>query len=318
MKKFSYLALLALCAGCSNQYASRQNPLTRTYVHKYGLEVDKSDWEKRGECGTIVTIRKDGVKVTESYEDGKRHGPITYSFPHSESIASVEIYRHGVLASATDGYDTGLPKQEIRYLPGNERHVTQWYEDGTPRSSEIYYGKLLNWGEYYSPLNVADSWVIDGEGMRLLRDSRGNLEMEEMVCNGQTARATTFYASGDPASITYFAGGKRHGERRTFLEGGLPQTVEHWSDGELNGDVVSYANGRRSAITPYVNGERNGIEKIFGVSGEVVEEITWREGQKHGPDTFMLAGGEKMDWYHHDHMVSKHTYDKLNPQPAEH
>jgi antitoxin component YwqK of YwqJK toxin-antitoxin module len=314
MKQFSYLVLLALCAGCSNQYASRQNPLTQTYVHKYGLEVDQKDWEARGECGTVVTIRKDGVKVSESYEDGHRHGPTTYSFPHSESIACIEQYERGALASATDSYDTGLPKQEIRYLPGGERHITQWYEDGTPRSSEIYYGKLLNWGEYYTPLNVADNWVIDGEGMRMLRDARGNLEMEEMVTAGQVVKATSYFSLGEPASTTHFVDGKRHGERRTFLEGGLPHSVEQWSHGQLNGDVISFANGRESAITPYVNGEPHGVEKILGASGEVVEEITWHQGQKHGPDTFMVTGGEKVDWYHHDHMVSKHTWDKLNPQ----
>lgn len=316
MKKFMLIGALLL-VGCTTQFARQARPLKQTYVHKYGLEIDKGDWARRGECGQVVTVRKDGVKVTECYDSGQLHGATTYSFPHSEIIAKVEVYERGVLASVTTNFRTGLPLQEICYLPADERHMTAWYEDGTPRSSEIYYSQRLNWGEYYTATNMADSWVIDGEGTRLVRDSAGQVEVEEVIANGQPVKATTYYAaSGEPKEISFFCDGRKEGECYTYLEGGLPNTIEQWHHGELDGELVSFSNGQRVGIMPYVKGERHGLEKLLGPEGEVVEEVCWRQGQRHGQDKFFIDGEEKVDWYHHNHIVSRHTYEKLNPRES--
>src|SRR5688572_25453518 len=89
-------ALPVLLAGCFSSDSG--NPIvSQTFHHKYGFDVTAQEWKERAQDGQIISVLKDGVKVSRSYENGVLHGPTTYSFPHSTVIEKTEIYDQGTL-----------------------------------------------------------------------------------------------------------------------------------------------------------------------------------------------------------------------------
>ncbi|MGE3954707.1 MAG: hypothetical protein AB7F31_05950 [Parachlamydiales bacterium] len=313
MKRFGIvvatLGLLSACQRPCNNYVDR------TYVHKYGLEVDQDEWNARGQGGQIITTRKDGVVVTRSYDNSLPHGPTTYTFPHSNLVARTETYERGKLISETDHYETGIAKQEIRHSLGGARIVSTWFEDGTPRSQETYQGDVLIAGDYFTTQNLLESRVREGAGKRIVRSNSGALQAEENILEGEKILETTFYASGEPKAITAFRGGKVDGTRKTFLPGGLPNTIETWKSGEQDGITTLFAMGEKKAEVPYIRGKREGVEIRFGADGHRIEEVSWKGDMKHGPDRFYVKGDEAIDWYHEGKRVRKEAYEKLNPPP---
>ncbi|MCB1181404.1 MAG: toxin-antitoxin system YwqK family antitoxin [Chlamydiia bacterium] len=311
MKKLLLLSLLTLVTGCRN-HNYQSDVVKETYVHRYGVSIPKNDWERQGRDGQIVQLCKNGVTITRSYLGGSLNGKTTFTFPNSTTIERIQTYEHGVLISDLKNYETGVPCLERRFEGENLTKVTGWYEDGTPSLTESYADGYLTSGEYRNLLNIIESRVENGRGIRIKRDQEGELLFRDNIQNGQMVERITYYPNGDPSAVVPYDNGLVNGQRLTFLQGGLPNTVEQWVHGKQEGITIIYQNGEKISETPYLNGEKNGIEKRFRNGQELVAEATWKNGVLHGQTTLFVGENTQTEWYHEGKMVSRNTYERMN------
>lgn len=313
MKKWLLIVctLAALITGCGR---NKSQIVSESYHHKYGVPISKADWELNGRNGSIIELRTDGITVTRNYEKGILNGKTTYSYPNSSTLQFVEAYEAGDLRSRVENYISGVPMMEERYEKGTLMALNRWYEDGTPAAKELYENGHLLSGEYMTPLNIVEAQVIDGEGSRILRGAEGELIAKETIRNKESVEKITFFANGDPSSITPYEKGVIHGIRHTFLTGGLPNSVEEWVHGFQEGITTLFVNGEKVAEVPYIHGVKHGSERRFRDGKVVVEEVSWHVGIQHGPRTLLGEDGFplKTEWYHQGELVSRPTFERMN------
>jgi antitoxin component YwqK of YwqJK toxin-antitoxin module len=313
--KLSLIALLTtgLFLGFTSCSRNLRNDLVKeSYVHKYGVPVTKNEWEKQGEEGQVVQVLKDGTTIVRSYQKKVLHGPTTKTFPLSSTIQTVEQYDQGTLTSVTNHYFTGVPKEEEKFHNGVLVQKRAWYEDGVPALIEHYENGFLTTGEYLTELNTVESRVQEGQGVRLVHGYEGTLLFKDLIHNGQMVERVSYFITGEPSSITHYEDNLMHGQRLTFLAGGLPNTVEEWVHGRQEGITTLYQNGEKIAEVPYIRGKKQGIELKFRDGKEVIGEITWVDDVQHGPCKISIDGVEKTDWYYLGTQVSRNTYERMN------
>ncbi|MBS0624262.1 MAG: toxin-antitoxin system YwqK family antitoxin [Verrucomicrobia bacterium] len=314
-KLLAIVPLLLVC-GCHNHYQG--DVVKETYIHKYGVPVSATDWNKQGKDGEVVQLQKDGITVKRAYVNGIQHGETTWSFPNSDTIARVETFASGVRTCLRDNYASGTPMQEEHYdCDGFVTKLLRWHEDGTPSAVEIYeHGKLVS-GEYRNPLNVIESRVQDGEGLRICRNSEGEVLTKDTIAQGEMVERTNFYSNGDPCSITPYLHGKVHGERLTFYRGGLPKAAEQWLNDQQEGITTLYHNGEKVAEIPFIAGKKHGVELRYRDGSHLVEEVTWCHDAQHGPHKIYVDDDIKTEWYHQGEIVSRPAFERLNPPKIE-
>lgn len=303
------LASIAL-TGCRS-YRQYSDVVKETYIHKYGVPMTQTDWANQGEDGQVVSLRKDGVTVSTSYAKGEIDGPTTYSFPNSSTVQFVETFAHGELVSRRENYPSGVPMREEIFEGGSRTGQLCWYEDGTPKVKETYRDGLLVNGEYRNSLNVLESRVAQGDGVRIYRTESGDLLSKDTIQYGQMIERVTYFAHGDPSTCTPYRNGAIHGTRLTFLPGGLPLTVESWEHGVQEGTTVVYQNGERIAEVPYVAGLKHGTEYRYRDGELLVEEVSWKNDLQHGQRKLHVDGDIKTEWYFEGALVSRSAYDRM-------
>lgn len=311
-RSLATLILLSFAlTGCRNN-TQQCDIVKETYIHKYGVPVTKEDWEKQGQEGQTVSLRSDGVTITTSYVDGIIHGPITYTFPNSSTIQTIETYSEGEFIAKKENFPSGMPMKEEVYEENTLVNLNWWYEDGTPLAQEIYLDTFLMTGEYRTPLNVIESRVQDGHGTRIWRSNDGDLLSKDSVQNGQMVERVTYFANGDPSTVTSFENGQIHGTRLTFLPGGLPNTVEQWVHDIQEGVTVIFQNGEKIAEVPYIQGKKTGIEYRYRDGSSLVEEVSWKNNILHGQRKLFIDGDIKAEWYHEGEVVSRLIFERMN------
>jgi antitoxin component YwqK of YwqJK toxin-antitoxin module len=316
LSQIVYTASLLALMGCRNHYQGEV--VKETYVHKYGVPVSATDWDKQGQDGQVVQLQKDGVTVVRSYNKGVQSGETTWSFPNSDTLAKVERFQNGQLTSVCENYASGLPMQEeIFDTAGNLVKRLKWYEDGTPSAVEMFQQGFLVNAEYRSPLNMIESRVENGIGTRICRNTEGELVFKEKIEQGSLVERVNFYSNGDPCTITPFKEGKVSGSRLTFFRGGLPKAIENWVNDRQDGTTVLYHNGEKIAEVPFVEGKKHGVELRFRDGENLVEEVSWHNDIQHGPHKIYVDGQTKVEWYHQGEVVSRPTFERLNPPKVE-
>ncbi|MFA6914814.1 MAG: hypothetical protein WC222_00315 [Parachlamydiales bacterium] len=312
--KYFHWALLALTlASCNsrNCYDPCQEVIEQKYVHKYGIEIAPEDWEERGQCGQVISTRKDGTTVAEYYDNGVLHGDCTYSFPHSSTVARKESYDFGALMAETAYYRSGGSRQEVKPTGAKGKEVTSWYESGVPKSKESFDNDILVEGEYYNAEHTVEGRVHEGNGTRIQRDAYGQLIARELIQNGEIAQITTFHSNGNPKEVIPLLKGTRHGTVQTFLPDGEPSRVEEWTNGIQNGTTITFENAEVVSKVPYTNGVPNGIEERYRDGNVLAVRITWVAGNKHGPTYHYAGSNVTTDWFFQNKPVSESDYDIL-------
>jgi len=306
------IASVVLLPSCSRSAKyNKQSVVKERYVHKYGVEVQEQDWESRGKNGKVISTLDDGVTVTKQYRLGQLHGESISTFPHSDRIERIESYQNDDLIKIVYHDEMGTPISEEEYTPDGFKIVTSWNDSGIPMSKEMFRNDLLVDGEYYTPNNLVESKIDNGNGTRVMRDVTGDLVSKDLFVDGALTHRTEFYSNGAIKSVTPYVQNVVHGEKRTFQQGGEPYTVEQWTGGTKEGTVVAFKNGEKFSELPYIKGRKDGIEKRYRDGKTVIEEITWRNGQKHGPSyTFVDGQLSRTIWYYHGKAVSKSTFDQ--------
>ena len=170
------LASIAL-TGCRS-HRQYSDVVKETYIHKYGVPMTQADWKNQGQDGQVASLRKDGVTISTSFAKGEVDGPTTYSFPNSSTIQFVETFAQGELVSRRENYSSGVPMREETFEGGSRTGQLCWYEDGTPQVKETYHDGLLVNGEYRTSLNVLESRVSQGDGVRIYRTADGESSLK--------------------------------------------------------------------------------------------------------------------------------------------
>jgi antitoxin component YwqK of YwqJK toxin-antitoxin module len=314
------LAVLSAACGNKRVYTDcgicETDVVTQSYVHKYGIEVPEKEWSGRGKNGRVVSTLKTGVVVNTNYVDGFPDGETTYTFPHSGAIEKIEKYEAGQLVMEQEMYPTGNPKRQVQYFRPNRKVITVWYENGTPHYREEFHDNKLIEADYYTLSNQVESKIDDGNGIRTNRDEFGQIISKDKFEHGQMALRTVLYPNGSPQEIIPYYKGKIHGQRKTFLPGGEPKTIEAWSDDKQEGITLVFQNGEKIAAVPYLNGIKNGVEERYKDEHFIVEEVNWKSGKKHGPCYVYIGEDTHLTWYYDGQEVSKRQYDRItNPSP---
>ena len=141
------------------------------------------------------------------------------------------MYNQGNLIGESVYYLNGNPCRQVSYPSCNSMAVTAWYECGAPQWREEYENGCLMSGEYYNPDNLIETQVVQGNGLRTMRDAHGQHLSVDTVHDGQMELRTTYHSNGAPAAIAPYANEKIEGKRRTFHPGGEPATIENVVNG---------------------------------------------------------------------------------------
>ena len=302
---------LLFATGCSRK--NNDHPVvSQKYIHKYGYAVSQQEFEEQGYPGQVITVLKNGITTTSSYEDGELHGPCTETYPNSQTLHSYSLYKHGDLVKQVLYDLSGMPLSEEIQLSDTRYSRTFWYAGGTPRSIEEYVGKELLEGQYFTTKNELESQVFKGEGKRIKRDAQGVLLSKEEIKGGFTTFKESFYPNGSPETIAHFLKGELHGEKKTFSPTGEPLAVVHYVNGVPEGLATFFKNGTREKELYYINGMKNGVERHY-VDGEIVSaEIFWTNDQRHGPSTYYTEELAQVDYYYEGKPISKGRWEEYN------
>ena len=314
MKGILLLALSATALLFTSCERKKQDDgvVSERYIHKYGYAVSKDEFETRQYPGQVVTLLKNGVTITATYENGVLHGPCTHTFPHSQTVENYYLYNQGSLVKETTYDVSGMPMREEVQLSPNRHATTLWFVDGTPMSMEEYTSDELIDGQYYTTKNEREAQVIKGKGMRIGRDAKGILLFRDQINEGYIAKRETFYPTGDPESIAFYLRGVLNGEKKTFAISGEPLSTKEYINGKLHGKSTFYKNGNRYLEVSYLDGMKNGLE-VHYLDGEVVsQEIPWENDHRHGPSKYYLDGIAKTEFYYEGELVSPEKWQELS------
>jgi antitoxin component YwqK of YwqJK toxin-antitoxin module len=303
-------AAASLIVGCVNQ-SNDFYVVEETYLHKYGVELPPDDWMARGQNGQVVCMLANGVTVTKTYVNGMLHGDTIYTFPHSSVPEKKVSYANNRLIKETLFYRSGTPKEQVSFLPEESKEIVKWYENGVPESVERMEKDRLVEGEYYNMQHEDEGFVEAGEGSRVCHDSFGQILYCDTIEEGNVVLRTTYYPNGSPKEKISYVHGEIHGLYKRFHPAGEPDSIEEWQAGKQQGMTVVFQNGEKFAEVPYQNGLKSGVERRFRDGTQIAEEITWRDGVKHGPSISYIGKTPTTQWYYQGKPVTKGNFDIL-------
>jgi antitoxin component YwqK of YwqJK toxin-antitoxin module len=288
-----------------------RNVISQRYIHKYGYDVSHDEWMSQQYPGQVLTTLRDGMTITETYEDGLLHGAKTTTYPHSQTIHSLEEYERGRLHKRITYSVRGVPQKEELFKSAAHIVATTWYPSGTPKSKEEFKEEILINGQYFTVSNETDSRVENGTGERTIRNQSGDLLSREVFNNYGITYIETYYPNNMPHTATSYDNGKIHGEKKVFAMSGEPLSVEGYTNGILDGVATYYQNGYKYLEIPYTEGNKNGLVRHY-IDGEtVVEETEYLYGIKQGPSIVYCDGSARTTWYFEDRKVTRNQYEQL-------
>jgi antitoxin component YwqK of YwqJK toxin-antitoxin module len=314
MKNQLFLVLGALgflSSGCQKSN-TQSDVISQRYIHKYGYAVSKEEWESRNYPGQVITNLRNGVTVTATYENGILHGPCTHTYCNSQMVESYYLYNQGNAVKEILYDIRGMPIRENVQLSPTRYTTTLWYADGTPMSLEEFANEELLEAQYLSVSNETEARVEKGNGLRIRRTQDGVLISKDQIQSGYMVKREGFYPNGAPENISYYSDGKLQGEKRTFAQnGGEPLVIEEYIKGQLHGKATYFKNGTRYLEISYLDGLKNGSEVHYLDGEQISQEIQWENDKKHGPTTYYVSGGTRIEYYYDGRLVTQDVYDEL-------
>jgi len=300
----------ALLTSCQNNDSFDQ-VLSQTYVHKYGFNLSEQEWEEMSKEGQVVSMLKNGVKVSSSYENGQLHGLVTYTFPYSTTIEKSLTYDQGNLLKETLYDLAGLPVREEVYEFDSRTIITMWNEKGSPLSIEEYDDEVLFEGKYYTPEHELEGQVEAGFGERIKRNRAGTLLSRDAIENGLIASRTTYHPNGQIHTTSHYHDYQLHGEQCKYAASGRPLMKLNWNHGVLDGLKIVYRNGTKISEIPYISGQKHGTETHYDDLGNLIAEIIWRNDKKHGSSKFYSEESDDIQWFFNGQSVSAERFEVL-------
>jgi antitoxin component YwqK of YwqJK toxin-antitoxin module len=307
----TFIIAAALTAASCYNHDSLDSVVSQKFVHKYGFNVTEEEWEQRSQEGQVVTLLKNGVKITRSYENGVLHGNTTHTFPNSNVVEKLLVYDEGILLKETLNDSFGMPMQEEVYELDDRTIITLWNDKGVPLSIEEFDGELLIEGKYYTSEHQLEGEVSDGIGDRIKRDRTGLLVSHDRMENGVMVSKTTYHPNGQIHTVSHYHDYQLHGEQLKYSAQGRPLMILNWNHGVLNGPKTVFRSGYKVAETPYLDGQKHGTEIHYDDLGNLTAEIEWRNDKKHGLRKLYSEEGSETEWFHKGQLVSAEKFQIL-------
>lgn len=306
-----FLFLFSALAFTACQTSTIDQVVSQTYVHKYGFETSEKDWEAREKDGQVVSMLKTGVKVSQTFENGKLHGPTTYTFPHSPIVEKLQLFDEGILLKEQINDAAGMPVREEVYEFDNRIIITLWDDKGVPLSIEEYDGEPLMEAKYYTPEHELEATVVNGNGERVKRDRTGLLISRDVMKDGHMFCRTTFHPNGNIHTISHYDHYQLHGKQTKFTASGKPLMELNWNHNVLEGEKIIYRNGLKIAVIPYVKGKKHGTELHYDDLGFLTAEIEWRNDKKHGKTQLHSEDATDTEWFFKGQSVNADKFKTL-------
>ena len=308
------LSLLALFVTSCERKPQETDVVSQKYIHKYGYAVSQNEFEANHYPGQVITMLKNGVTITATYENGVLHGPCTHTFPNSQTIESYYLYNDGNLVKQLLYDIAGMPIREEVQLSPSRYTTTLWFKSGSPLCIEEFANQELLEGQYFTTNNDLESQVVKGKGIRVRRDPDGVLLYRDMIEEGLVTQRETLHPSGTPESIAFYQKGKLHGEKRSFTANGEPLAIQEYLHGKLYGKSTFYKNGVRDHEIYYLDGRKNGLEIHYIDGATVSQEILWENDQRHGPAKFYNVDGSiaNVEYYYDGKIVSENRWKEYS------
>jgi antitoxin component YwqK of YwqJK toxin-antitoxin module len=303
--------LLMSLTGCA---PTASDPyLETTYVHKYGIRVDQDYWTTSGQNGEVINTHRDGATETRTYQSGMLHGRRTLTYPFSTHTKFIEDYENDCCVKRQTFLECGSPDCCTEYSSDGCFTLTYWYNCGTPRCVEKYSNGMLIEAEYYDPQHNRESWVNQGNGERVQRDRFGQFLCMDNIQNGYLSNRTNYHTNGTTREmIPYDGQGNVSGLKRTFHPDGSPDTIETWDGNRQHGTTAVYQNGEKYAEVPYYDGRKHGVERRLKGGETVTQEVSWENGQMHGPTHSYTNDSVQTDWYYKGRLTTQSNYESFN------
>ncbi len=312
-KKAILLSLVGIfSASCMDHHEA--NVISKRYIHRYGYDVAEREWNSENYPGQVITTKKNGQTIAETYEDGILHGNKTTSYPHSQSVQSVEKYHRGILKSIITYNIKGYPETQKDILSPTHYFTSAWYPSGSPKVKEEFREEVLINGEYFNLTNQKDSFVKNGTGEKCIRNQVGDLLAKEIYSNYDIIYKETFHPNKSTASTAEYKNKELHGTKKSFAITGEPICVENFYHNKKDGQSTYYQNGSKYLEVTFKNNLKDGPERHYVDGQEVIQEIYWKEGRKHGENIIFCDGAPKTSWYYDDTKVSKKQFVELSQQ----
>lgn len=303
-------AVALVVSSCQNS-GSPDSVVSQQFIHKYGFNLSEEEWEQRAQAGQVVTLLKNGVKVTRSYENGLLNGPTTYTFPHLETIEKCLEYDQGTLLKETLYDVAGIPVREEAYEFDDRIMVTLWSGKGVPISIEKYDGDLLMEGKYYSLEHELEARIENGFGERIKWERSGAMISRDRIEGGIMTERRTYHPNGEVHTISHYHDYQLHGEQLKYTILGRPLMKLQWDHGILDGEKVVYRNGLKVAEIPYIQGQKHGSELHYDDLGNLIAEISWRNDAKHGCSMRYTEETSEADWFFNGQSVTADRFEQL-------
>jgi antitoxin component YwqK of YwqJK toxin-antitoxin module len=310
------LASVAISLIACSKENDQKNIVSQRYIHKYGYDVPRDEWESQNYPGQIITTKLGGISVITSYEDGELHGSKTETYPHSQTIRIEEQYSRGHLKKRTEYNIRGIKQKEEEFLGPEHFIATTWYPNGTPKSREEFSFDHLIAGQYFNMSNELDSRIDNGSGEKVTRNQNGDILAKEVYNLGEITYVETYYPNNTPHTVTSFHKGQLHGDKKIFSISGEPLAVEKWQNGKLHGVATYYQNGCKYKEVPYVQGFKQGTERQYLDGDLLIEELQWDGNVRHGPSIVYYDGVARTTWFFEGEKVSRKKFDVLAQRNA--
>lgn len=313
MKSLKLLSLIAISlAIVSCHDDNNSNVISQQYIHKYGFDMSKDQWQSSKKEGVVITVLNTGVTITNSYNNGTLHGQTSYTYPNSSTLDKIYEYDNGTLVKEIHHDTKGVPYKEIAYELNNKKVITLWDSLGVPISIEQYENNALIDAKYFKPDNELEASIDNQSGMRIKRDRNGELLYKDKIEAGQLISRTTYHANGQVKSKMNFHNYKLQGEQINYSQTGEILMTMTWTDGKLDGLKTIYKNGNKVAEIPYVDGNKHGIERHFDSSGNLSKETHWENDKKHGSDRIYNENDTVIKWFYKGKAVSLKKYEEFS------
>ena len=311
MKHVFLFASSLFLVSCASNFSPEQ-VVSQKFVHKYGFNLSEKEWDARAREGQVVATLKNGVTVTQTYENGLLHGPTTRTFPKSRTIEKISLYSQGVLLKETIHDTNGVPIREDAYEFDDRVILTLWSDKGIPLSVEEYHGENLINGKYYTPEHELEAQIENGNGYRVKRDRAGFLTERDQMENGMVVERSTYHPNGQTHTVSHYQNYQLHGPQQKFTISGRPLIALEWDRGLLHGTKTVYRNGSKVAEIPYVRGQKYGVELHYDDLGNLIAQIPWRDDKKHGATKLYTEDSCDTEWFFEGAVVSAKKFELLD------
>jgi len=310
LKRLSIFAVLLTFLSCHND--DNSNVVSQNFVHKYGFDMSKSEWQSRTKEGTSTTVLDNGITVTNTYNNNLLHGPTTYSYPNSSIIEKTYTYDNGTLIKLVLQDSSGLPFKEESYEPNNRTIITLWDKAGVPISIEQYEDNILINAKYFKPDNELEAAIENGTGARIKRDRNGEMHYKDIIKKGKLKSRTTYHSNGQIKSTMAFINYQLDGDQVNYSQTGAKLMAMTWDMGKPNGMKTIYRNSHVISEIPYTQGKKHGTERHYNEDGKLNMEVHFINGKKHGSHRSYNDNNTLIQWYYKGKEVSLKKFEEFS------